>query len=260
MTNNQGDFVWYELITPDPDAAERFYKPLFGWTSADSGLSDVDYRYLSTPDSPVAGLMRTPAGTPLPPVWLGYVAVDDVDAAAKAVEAAGGAIQMPPQDIPNVGRFAFLADPQGALFYVMKSLSPDRSLAFAWDRPRDGHVAWNELMTTDPSAAWTFYGERFGWAKDGAMDMGPMGQYEFIRHGGMIGAIMPKPPQAPVSAWSFYVRVPDIDAAATKVRDGGGTILHGPHEIPGGEFSMNVLDPQGAHIGLVGKRLQGASA
>ncbi len=75
----------------------------------------------------------------------------------------------------------------------------------------------------------------------------------------MIGAIMPKPPQAPVSAWNFYVRVPDIDAAAAQVRASGGTIMHGPHEIPGGEFSMNLVDPQGAHIGLVGKRIAGAA-
>ncbi len=199
--------------------------------------------------------MRTPEGSPTPPVWLGYVAVDDVDAAVKQIEGAGGAIHMQPQDIPDVGRFALVADPQGAMFYLMKSASQQPSLAFAWDRPRDGHVAWNELMTTDPSAAWAFYGSCFGWVKDGAMDMGPMGQYEFVRHGGMIGAIMPKPPHVPVSAWSFYVRVPDIDAAAETVRNGGGTIIHGPQEIPGGEFSMNVLDPQGAHIGLVGKRL-----
>jgi len=253
MGNKQGDFVWYELITPDPDAAERFYKPLFGWTSADSGLSGMDYRYFSRPDSLVAGLMRTPEGAPMPPVWLGYVAVDDVDAAAEAIIQAGGALHMPPQDIPGVGRFALLSDPQGAMLYLMRGVSQDPSLAFAWDRPRDGHVAWNELTTSDPDAAWSFYGRQFGWAKDGGMDMGPLGEYGFIRHGGMIGAIMRKPPQTPVSAWNFYVRVPDIDAAAAQVRAGGGTILHGPHPIPGDEFSMNVLDPQGAHIGLVGK-------
>ena len=260
MTNRQGEFIWYELITPDPDAAEAFYRPLFGWSSADPGYPGIEYRILSTADSAVGGLMRTPAGAAMPPVWLSYVAVDDVDAVAKAVGDAGGAIHMPPQDIPNVGRFAFVADPQGALFYVMRGASQEKSLAFAWDRPRDGHFAWNELMTSDPAAAWAFYGARFDWSQDGAMDMGPMGQYEFIRHDGMIGAIMRKPPEAPVSAWNFYVRVPDIDAAAALVRKGGGTIMHGPHEIPGGEYSMNVLDPQGAHIGLVGKRLSGAAA
>ena len=217
----------------------------------------MDYRYFSMGETAIAGLMRTPEGAPMPPVWLGYVAADDVDASAKAIVEAGGAIHMEPQDIPDVGRFAFVSDPQGTMFYIMRSASAGRSVSFAWDRPRDGHVAWNELMTTDPAAAWAFYGARFGWSKDGAMDMGPMGQYEFIRHEGVIGAIMRKPPQVPVSAWTFFVRVPDIDVAATMVRDGGGTILHGPHEIPGGEFSMNILDPQGAHVGLVGKRLSG---
>jgi uncharacterized protein len=260
MPNKQGDFIWYELITPDPDAAERFYRPLLGWSVKDSGHPGMDYRILSTADASVGGLMRTPDGMGMPPAWLGYVAVDDVDAAAAGVKAAGGAVHMGPQDIPNVGRLAFVADPQGAMFYVMRGASDETSLAFASDRPREGHVAWNELMSADQAGAWTFYGGLFGWTRDGAMDMGPMGQYEFIRHGGMIGAIMPKPPQAPVSAWTYYFRVPDIDAAARQVRDGGGAILQEPIEIPGGEFSMVLTDPQGAHLGLVGKRMQGAQA
>lgn len=264
MPSKHGDFIWYELITSDPDAAERFYKPLIGWTAAPSGQPGMDYRLLSSAEGQVAGLMKTPEGAEMPPVWLAYVAVDDVDAAAKAIQAAGGAVHMGPQDIPDVGRFAFVADPQGAMFYVMRGFSDETSFAFASDRPREGHVAWNELMTSDPAGAWRFYGVLFGWAKDGDMDMGPMGKYEFIRHGGapggpqdmtgMIGAIMPKPPQAPVSAWNFYVRVPDIDAAAAQVKTSGGTILHGPQEIPGGEFALNAVDPQGAHVGLVGKR------
>jgi hypothetical protein len=254
MGNRQGDFIWYELITPDPDAAERFYKPLLGWTIASSGQPGMDYRILSTADASVGGLMKTPEGMSMPPAWLGYVAVDDVDAAAGAVKEAGGKVHLGPQDIPNVGRFAFVADPQGAVLYLMRPNGEGMSLAFAYDKPRPGHVAWNELYSADPAGAWGFYGRLFGWAKDGAMDMGPMGQYEFIRHGGMIGAIMPKPPQAPVSAWNFYFRVPDIDAAAAQVRASGGQVAFGPTEIPGGEFSMQIVDPQGAFVGLVGKR------
>jgi uncharacterized protein len=204
MANKHGDFIWYELITLDPDAAERFYRPLMGWTLSSSDQPGMDYRILSMPDGSVAGLMKTPEGAPMPPAWLGYVAVDDVDAAAKAIAAAGGAVHMGPQDIPNVGRFAFVADPQGAMFYVMRGTSDETSSAFAYDQPREEHVAWNELMTSDPAGGWSFYGKAFGWTRDGEMDMGPMGKYEFIRHGaksgpqdmtGMIGAIMPKPPQ-----------------------------------------------------------------
>ncbi len=132
--------------------------------------------------------MRTPAGAPMPPVWLAYIAVDDVDAEARKVESGGGAIQMPPQDIPGVGRFAFVADPQGALFYLMREL-PRAEL-----RLRLGPAARRpcRLERADDQRprrrAWSFYGKHFGWSKDGAMDMGPMGQYEFIRHGGATAA------------------------------------------------------------------------
>jgi predicted enzyme related to lactoylglutathione lyase len=90
--------------------------------------------------------------------------------------------------------------------------------------------------------------------KDGEMDMGPMGKYHFIKHGAMIGAIMPRMPHMPVSAWTFYFRVADIDAAATAVAANGGQVMHGPIEVPGGDFSMNAMDPQGAMFALVGKR------
>ncbi len=140
------------------------------------------------------------------------------------------------------------------------------SLAFSYDRPRMGHCAWNELMTTDPDAARHFYGKHFGWVKDGEMDMGELGSYEFLRHAGrapdgspmghgMLGAVMPMMPGgAPMPVWSFYFRVPDIDAAAATIGSGGGSILQGPTQIPGGDYSLMAADPQGAAFGLVGGR------
>lgn len=253
--NPHGEFIWYELITRDPDAAQAFYAPMLGWSVADSGVADMDYRIASTPDAGVAGIMKTPPGAPMPPAWLGYVGVDDVDAAVASVTGGGGAVHMPAWDVPGVGRMALVADPQGAVFYLMRGQSGERSLAFAYDRPRPGHCAWNELSTTDPAAAWTFYGQRFGYVKDGELDMGSMGKYEFIRHGAsVIGAIMPKAPQMPVSAWSFYFRVPDIDVAARHIRENGGSLFMEPMEIPGGEYSLNGQDPQSAAFGLVGPR------
>src|SRR5690625_7310585 len=76
---------------------------------------------------------------------------------------------MPPLDIPDVGRLAMVTDPQGAVFYVMRGFSNQISLAFAADKPRVGHCAWNELSTTDPEAAKAFYFREFGWTKDGEM-------------------------------------------------------------------------------------------
>ena len=272
MANHHGDFIWYELMTTDADAARDFYQSVVGWHIEANASGPIDYRMITASEGNVAGLMPiTPemAAGGARPAWLGYVAVDDVDTMAASITDGGGTVHMPPHDLNGVGRFALVADPQGAIFYVMKPTpSADNmdatSHAFAYDRPRVGHCAWNELATSDAAGALHFYGQRFGWVKDGEMDMGPVGAYQFIRHAGrsdgsvpgqgMLGAVMGKPPQMPVSAWNCYFRVADIDAAAATITAQGGTVTHGPVEIPGGDFSMNAIDPQGAHFALVGGR------
>jgi uncharacterized protein len=193
---------------------------------------------------------------------MGYILVDDVDASAAAVTAAGGSIHMQPWEIPGIGRMAFVADPQGAMFYIMKPTPPadnpdGESTSFAATAPIVGHCAWNELYTTDPVAAKAFYAKLFGWVKDGEMNMGPLGKYEFLQDAAgrfSLGGVMLKMPQMPVPFWNYYFRVPDIDRAATAIRLHGGTVLEDPAEIPGGDFSMNALDPQGAGFALVGAR------
>jgi uncharacterized protein len=257
MTNLHGDFIWYELMTTDADAATQFYGAILGWTVAHSEQPKEDYRVFSAGPEQVGGFMTlTPEMTDggAQPSWAGYISVPDTETAAKAITAAGGQVLMGPNDIPGVGRFAFAADPQGAMFYVMTDTSGIESRAFAKYEPIAGHCAWNELATADQTGAWAFYSALFGWAKDGELDMGPLGTYEFVRTDTVIGAIMPKMPEMPVSAWTFYFRVPDIDVAAAAVCSGGGSVLVEPMEIPGGEFSLNAMDPQGAAFGLVGPR------
>jgi uncharacterized protein len=266
MTNKHGDFIWYELMTTDADAAGDFYGKVVGWTSTNAGQPGMDYRFFSSSDGSdtkdgVGGYMAiTPevAEGGARPAWVGYIGVDDVDASVASITGAGGSILMPATDLDGVGRMAMVADPQGAPFYVMKGASDETSYSFAATEPKSGHCAWNELATSDPEAAKAFYGAQFGWSKDGELDMGPMGTYEFLKVSGdrfALGAVMPKMPEMPVSMWSFYFRVPDIDAAAETVTANGGTILVEPMEIPGGEFSLNVMDPQGAAFGLVGPRI-----
>ncbi len=255
-SSTQGSFVWYELMTPDAVAAAHFYAELLDWKISDNS----DYREISASEGMVGGLLpltdqMTAGGAQ--PAWMGYIRVDDVDAEVGAVEAAGGKVQMAGQDMPNVGRIAMVADPQGAPFYIITPAgeAAGPSNAFAAERPMMGHCAWNELSTTDPAGAWSFYGGRFGWAKDGDMDMGPLGKYEFVRHGDhMLGAIMPKMPEMPVSAWTYYFRVADIDAAASYIKANGGTLLQEPMEIPGGDYALTAADGQGAAFGLVGPR------
>ncbi len=266
MTNKHGDFIWYELMTSDADAAGDFYGKVVGWTSTKADQAEMDYRFFSSGDGSnnddgVGGYMAlTPemcAGGARPS-WVGYIAVDDVDASVASITAAGGALFMPATDLDGVGRMAMVADPQGAPFYVMKGSSDEASHSFAALEPKLGHCAWNELMTADPEAAKAFYGALFGWTKEGEMDMGPLGKYEFLQASGgrfALGAVMPKMPEMPVSLWTYYFRVANIDRAAETIEANGGTILAEPTEIPGGEYSLNAMDPQGAAFGLVGPRI-----
>lgn len=264
MANHHGDFIWYELMTPDADGAQAFYERLLGW-SFHPGPGDRDYRVIAMGEAGVGGILPWRTDDRMPPAWLGYIAVDDVDAMAKSVGDAGGAVLMAPWEIAGVGWMALLADPQGTSFYVMRGESDEESLAYSYDRPRPGHCAWNELATSDPAGALRFYGQRFGWVKDGEMDM-PEGKYEFLRHAGrapegspmgqgMVGAVMPLAQGGPPRpAWTFYFRVPDLDAALAHIAGGGGTVTQEPVEIPGGDYAMTASDPQGAHFGLVGAR------
>ncbi|QJU56789.1 VOC family protein [Sphingomonas sp. AP4-R1] len=256
MANQHGEWVWYELLTSDADAAQAFYEKVVGWTIARGELngepSPMDYRIMTAPDGKNAGgLMKLPEGAPMPPVWLGYIGVNDVDAAVSAVEHDGGRLHMPAMELEGVGRFAFLADPQGVNFYVMRGSVDARSEAY--DRRAPGHCSWCELIAPDDAAALHFYGTLFGFVKDGAMPMGEMGDYSFLRtaHGTEpFGAVMRQQPNQPVPAWVFYFRVADVDAAAETIKAEGGTVVMGPMEVPGGERVILAIDPQGAAVGF----------
>ena len=166
--NPHGRFIWYELLTTDPDSAAIFYGNVVGWRTRSAGQAGVDYRLFSIDGTDIGGLMKSEEGMP-PPLWLGYIGVDDVDAAATTIKEAGGAIHVPPTDIPNVGRFAMVGDPQGVFFYIMRGNMDQASTAFAGMTP--GHCRWNELVTTDQAAALDFYIDQFGWEKGDAMPM-----------------------------------------------------------------------------------------
>lgn len=255
MANRQGDFIWFELLTSDPDAAGRFYSDVVGWSIQDSGMPDMDYRIFNAPDGSVGGLMKMPDGMSSGPVWLGYVATEDVDRTAAEVQRAGARPQMPATTIEGVGRIAMLADPQGATLYVMRGASDETSTAFKQAKDGVGHVAWAELTSPDPDASSEFYGTVFGWRRDGAMPMGELGKYEFLHNAsGNFGAVMPSSVPGSTPGWLYYVHVADIDRSAERIRSGGGAIVQEPIEIPGGDYSLVAADPQGARFGLVGPR------
>ena len=254
MRNKHGDFIWYELMTRDPAAAKQFYDPVAGWTIEPQPSGEMDYRMIDTGDGLVGGtltLTKDMTDHGARPTWLGYIGVDDVDATIATIEAKGGKVLMPANDLPDIGRIAMVADPQGNPFYIMRGSVDQVSTSFAPDKP--GHTAWNELRTSDLNAAKAFYTDVFGWTLADVMPMGEMGDYQFVDHGGrMIGAMMKAPPGAP-GGWGFAFHNRDVDTAVERIRELGGKVDQGPMEVPGDQRAVMATDPEGVPFMLVGK-------
>lgn len=253
-----GNFVWHELRTTDAPGAIDFYTHVVGWQAQSSGdPGGVPYTLFSVGHLSTAGLMQlTPQMLEggMKPAWFGFVGVDDVDAYAKRLEQAGGKLHCSPQDIPTVGRFASVEDPQGAAFLLFKgssTLAPPRPSAGT-----PGTVGWNELSANDEQSVWPFYSDLFGWKVERLMDMGPNGNYRIFHNGGAAlgGMITRNPKSSPVPFWLFYFNVEDIDAATTRIREKQGQVLMGPHQVPGDQWIVIAQDPQGAAFALVGSR------
>lgn len=253
MPSPASRFVWYELMTSDAAAAEAFYRQAIGWQTADAGMPGMKYTILSAGETGIAGLMALPddaAARGVPPNWTGYIGVADVDAMAERVRGAGGAVHHPPEDIPGVGRFAVVADPHGAVFCLFKGNMDEQPPQPPAGTP--GTIGWHELAADDLESAWAFYGTLFGWTQAEAIDMGEMGIYQLFGAGGdAIGGMMKRPPQVPQACWLYYVNVDAIDAAMGRVTAGGGRVLNGPMQVPGGSWIAQCSDPQGAMFAMV---------
>ena len=255
MADHAGTFVWYELTTPDLAAAQAFYGAVARWSIVDSGMPGVDYRLAHAGDTRICGMMAATGCEPSAGArsgWLGYVAVDDVDASAARVTAGGGRVTFGPQDIPGIGRFCMAADPQGAPFALFRGDGAPPPMP---PMGTPGLFGWHELHARDWEPAFAFYAELFGWEKSLAVDMGAMGTYQvFARHGADLGGMMRSPmPAAPF--WLYYIMVEAIDAAAERVTAAGGVVLQGPHPVPGGAWIVQAQDPQGVPFALVGPRV-----
>lgn len=254
-----GSWIWYELMTSGADAARAFYQAVVGWTIKPGTEPPLFYGHIARADGREVGGMLPLSDDMLAqgahPVWVGYIGVEDLDATMADITARGGRALMPRMDIAE-GSFAMVMDPWGAVFYLMQpNPGPDSPPSVAFS-PRDAQsVGWNELYTGDYEGALAFYTQVFGWELSGSMDMGSFGTYQFLSQDGVqFGAMMPKPPHVPRGGWNHYIRVADFDAALDAVRAHGGTVLHGPTQVPGGDWIINAIDPQGAPFALVGQK------
>lgn len=250
-TDDRGRFAWYDLMTTDPEGATAFYTSLLGWGSQPWEGGSMPYTMWTNDGTPLGGLMPMPpelASAGVPPHWLAYVSVPDVDRAAARSAELGGTVHHPPTDIEGAGRFAVLADPHGASFAVYAHTNP---LPTAASGPQVGQVSWHELASANHRAAFEFYADLFGWQRHEAMDMGPAGIYQLYGGPDMpYGGMFDKPAAMPFSCWLYYVRVADLDEAVAKVKALGGEVINGPMEVPGGDRIAQCTDPQGAMFAM----------
>ncbi len=262
MANPAGSFIWYELMTPDPDGVAPFYAAVVGWRIAagDPGQAGgMDYRMVMRSDGGSAGgVLRLTAEMQqhgARPTWLPYLYTPNVDDTCSAIVSDGGKVLVPAFDLP-VGRIAMVADPQGVPLYVMTPVPPPGKPdagSDVFDPHASQRVNWNELASPDLEASKAFYTRHFGFEFNESMDMGPMGPYCFIDHYGQrVGAMMRRQGDEQPTAWLFYFGVPSVAAAARAVTDHGGKVLMGPHQVPTGEWIILATDPAGAGFGLVG--------
>jgi len=237
----RGRFVWHELMTTDPQAAGAFYSKILRWKTQPSGMPD--YTLWVAGKTMTGGLMTQPESarqSGAPPSWLIYIGTPDVDGTAAAAERLGGKVLKAPADIPSVGRYAVLADPQGATFAVFTPNPPPAGATLATD------FTWHELATSDQHGAMTFYAELFGWSRGPAHDMGPAGTYQLIEHGGaQVGGAYKLMDTSKPPHWLTYIRVASVDKAAAAAKAAGGRVTQGPMEVPGGSRIAQILDPQG---------------
>ena len=260
MVRRPGRFAWYELLTTDVAAARAFYCNVVGWDARDASTAELAYTLFSAGNGPVSGLMALPEEARrmgATPRWMGYVGVDNADAATDRIKRLGGAVYVPPTD-SNIGRISVVADPQTAILALVEGLKTGSSQAAELDQP--GQVGWHELLAVDWAEAFGFYAELFGWQKVDT-ESGPVDAYQLFSAGGQtIGGMFTKRPVEPIPYWLFYFNVGDIDAAAERVRRGGGQVFEGPFVVPEGSWIARCIDPQGAIFALQGRRDRDAIA
>jgi hypothetical protein len=251
IETNTGRFIWFELMTKDVPAAIAFYGDVIGWKSQPFAESPEPYSMWVGSQGPLGGVVKLPepaAKMGAPPHWMSHVEVPSVDAAVAQVKELGGQVHFGPHDVPTVGRFAVIADPQGASLSLFTPASPMAS----HDSSKHGEFVWCELLTTDSVAGFKFYSALFGWEQVGAHDMGAMGTYLLYgRNGKALGGMMTKGPDMPMpSSWVYYVQVDDLEAAIGRATAKGAKVLVGPMTVPGGSRVAQLMDPQGTWFAL----------
>lgn len=246
-THPPGTPCWIDLGAPDPAAAAQFYGTVFGWTITDLGPDAGNYRMCELRGKPVAGLGQQQQPD-VPPFWMTYISVSDVDATTEAVRKAGGQVLVEPMDVMGQGRMAVFADNTGV---PISAWQPGQHVgAQLVNEP--GTLCWNELNTFEPDKAKAFYPSVFGWSAE-PMEGGPPNYTVWKLGGKTIGGMMPLDDSSPAQArpqWLICIAVNDAEATVTQASELGAKITVPPTDIKPGRFSV-LTDPQGAIFSII---------
>lgn len=247
MSKLPGKFVWFEVVTPDAAATRRFYSESLGWKVHEAEMGGpTPYAMFQMADGTAqSGVAQFPPQGERA-YWISYVSVEDVDATVAKAEAHGGTLLVPAVDMPGVGRFAGITDPQGAVIFPFCGSNDDPA-----ERPTTpGIFHWNELLAADAKAVVPFYEAVFGYTIE-EMDT-PMGPYFVVHSGGKPrGGIMTRTSDQIAPSWLPYVNVDDCDAAAARIAQQGGTVMNGPFDAPGIGRMAQCLDAHGGAIAVI---------
>jgi predicted enzyme related to lactoylglutathione lyase len=239
-----GQFVWRELMTTDVDASVRFYTETFGWTGKAMKMPDgTDYVFMGLGETGAGGIMKLPMPG-VPAYWSGSISVEDVEAVAGRVTAAGGKVIVPPMDAGGMGRYAGFMDPQGAVINAWRGNDGDGP---APERPLPGMFCWEQLNTTAPAEALEFYSQVFGWTNK---PFGGGGDMKVLEAGAaQVASVMAAQPGVPAH-WLSYVIVDKLTSAYDRVRQQGGKVLVERIDIPTVGVIGVIQDNVGAVIGV----------
>lgn len=248
-----GTFCWTDLAAHDPQAAERFYTALFGWTAEHTAFGPGDdevYVMLKKDGREAAALYKmdpTQQSQGIPSSWLSYVAVESAASAAEFARGLGATVLADAFEVMDFGTMALVSDPTGAVLALWEA----GNHAGARVKDEAGALCWNELGSREPERAAAFYTSLFGWTT--GTSQGASAPYTlFLNDGAQIGGmftITPQMGEMPV-AWTPYFAVEDTDEAARRAEELGATVLHPPHDLPAGRWSL-LRDPQGALFNII---------
>ena len=243
-----GSFCWGELTTSDQNGAKKFYGELFGWEFADKPMPHGVYTMCRKDGADVGAITGAMPG--VPNHWGVYFMVESADASAARARELGGNVMMEPFDIPDAGRMSVIGDPQGPVFCLFQ---PGKHTGATYTGEY-GRIIWPEVYVPDAGAAVKFYAPLFGWKTKPESGFDQAEYVEWVLNGVSIGGLMPMRGdmwKGVPAHWMVYITVADCASSAGKVKELGGNVKVGPHDIPNvGKFAV-VNDAQGATFSII---------